>query len=111
MVNPAVIKAAAALLSNEKTRKGAGWIIVAILSPVILLIALLCSLGSGASSHNNAVVNLCFNGGMLPPDMYLRSMRICIRRAVRLSCRERGLQRKRCVCFAGIRIRDFLSRA
>ena len=81
MVNPAVIKAAAALLSNEKTRKGAGWIIVAILSPVILLIALLCSLGSGASSHNNAVVNLCFNGGMLPPDMppeyaaYIEEMR------------------------------------
>ena len=62
MVNPAVIKAAAAALSDEKTRKGIGWIIVAILSPVILLVALLCSLGSGASSHNNAVVNLCFNG-------------------------------------------------
>ena len=54
---------------DEKTRKGIGWIIVAILSPVILLVALLCSLGSGASSHNNAVVNLCFNGGTLPPDM------------------------------------------
>ena len=54
---------------------------MAILSPVILLIALLCSLGSGASSHNNAVVNLCFNGGMLPPDMppeyaaYIEEMR------------------------------------
>ena len=69
MVNPAVITAAAAALSDEKARKGTCWIIVAVLSPVILLVALLCSLGSAASSHNNAVVDLCFNGRTLPPDM------------------------------------------
>ena len=32
----AVAKAAAMLLTNEKTRKGLGWILVAIFSPVIL---------------------------------------------------------------------------
>ena len=42
MPNPAVIKAAVALLSDERTRKGIGWIIAAILSPAILLVALLC---------------------------------------------------------------------
>ncbi len=68
MPNPAVIKAAAALLSDERTRKGIGWIVVAILSPVIVLIALICSLGSGTSSHNASVVELCFSGGILPPD-------------------------------------------
>ena len=47
----AVAKAAAMLLTNEKTRKGLGWILVAIFSPVILLIALLCSLGSGGAEH------------------------------------------------------------
>ena len=67
MPNPAVIKAAAALLSDERTRKGIGWIIAAILSPLIVLLALLCSLSAG-SGHNASVVELCFNGGTLPPD-------------------------------------------
>ena len=42
-------KAAATALSNEKLRKGIGWGLVAILSPVILLIAALCSIGTGGS--------------------------------------------------------------
>ena len=58
----AVSKAAAMLLTNEKTRKGLGWILVAIFSPVILLIALLCSLGSGGAEHNNYSVETCFYG-------------------------------------------------
>ena len=45
-------KAAAALLSNEKTRKGMGWAVAAVLSPIILVLALLCVLGSGAVEHN-----------------------------------------------------------
>ena len=68
MPNPALIKAAAVVLSDERGRKSAGWIIVAILSPVIVLLALLCSLGSGASSHNASVAELCFNGGTLPAN-------------------------------------------
>ena len=68
MPNPALIKAAAVVLSDERTRKGVGWIIVAILSPIIVLLALICSLGSGASSHNASVAELCFNGGMLPAN-------------------------------------------
>ena len=43
----AIAKAAAMLLTNEKARKGVGWILVAVFSPVILLIALLCAIGSG----------------------------------------------------------------
>ena len=69
MPNPAVIKAAVALLSDERTRKGIGWIAAAILSPVILLVALLCSLASGSSAHNTAVIELCFNGGAIPENM------------------------------------------
>ena len=34
----AIAKAAIGVLSNEKTRKAAGWVLVAILSPIILLI-------------------------------------------------------------------------
>ena len=58
----AVAKAAAMLLTNEKARKGLGWILVAIFSPVIFLIALLCSLGSGGAEHNNYSVEACFYG-------------------------------------------------
>lgn len=67
MPNPAVIKAAATLLSDERARKGSGWIIAAVLAPLIVLLALLCSLSAG-SGHNASVVELCFNGGALPPD-------------------------------------------
>jgi len=64
--NPAIIRAAAAALSDERTRKGIGWIIAAVLSPVILLAALLCSIAAGTSSHNATAVELCFHGGALP---------------------------------------------
>ena len=40
-----------------------GWIIAAVLSPFILLIAVLCSLGSGSAAHNNFAVDACFYGG------------------------------------------------
>lgn len=55
-------KAAATVLSNEKLRKGVGWTLVAILSPVIVLIALLCSIGSGGADHNNQAVAASFYG-------------------------------------------------
>ena len=56
----AIIKAAAALLSSEKGRKAVGWVLVAILSPVILLIVILLSLGSGAAARSFSAVELCF---------------------------------------------------
>ena len=58
----AVAKAAAMLLSNEKTRKGLGWIVVAILSPIILIAVVLCSMGTGTADHNNHVVKASFYG-------------------------------------------------
>lgn len=58
----ALVKAAVALLTDPKARKALGWVLVAILSPVILLIALLCSLGSGAADHNNAMMDYAFYG-------------------------------------------------
>ena len=56
----AAAKAAATLLTNPKTRKAIGWILVAIFSPVILLIAFLCSFGSGSAESNNMAVKTCF---------------------------------------------------
>ncbi len=67
MVNPAwIIRAAAAVLSDEDTRKRLGWIVAAICSPLILTLALICSLLSGSAEHNNSAVLLCFNGGNIP---------------------------------------------
>lgn len=57
-----IAKTAAAALSNERLRKGTGWVLVAVLSPVILLIAVLCSIGTGGAEHNNYTVSACFYG-------------------------------------------------
>ena len=64
----AAVKAAIAALSDENTRKKLGWVLVTILSPVVLLVALLCSLASGGAEHNISVVELCFHVGALPAD-------------------------------------------
>ena len=78
MANPVLLaKAAATVLTDEKARKAVGWVLVAILSPIILLIAFLCALGSGTSSHNISAVELCFNGGSIP-DNVPAEYRICL---------------------------------
>ena len=70
MVDPVTLaRTAAAVLSNEKARKALGWVLVAILSPVIVLIALLCGLGSGMAQHNASTVSLCFSDAPLPVTM------------------------------------------
>ena len=58
----AIAKAAATVLSNEKLRKGVGWILVAVLSPLILIIAVICSLATGGADHNNQAVAATFYG-------------------------------------------------
>ena len=55
-------KVAATALSNEKLRKGIGWGLVAVLSPVILLISAMCSIGTGGADHNNQAVAAAFYG-------------------------------------------------
>ena len=78
MADPILLaKAAAAVLSDERTRKAAGCVLAAILSPLILLVAFFCALGSGTTDHNITAVELCFYGGTLPentPEEY----RVCI---------------------------------
>lgn len=61
-------KAGATLLTNEKARKSVGWVLATILSPAIVLLALICCLASGAAQHNAAAADLCFLGGALPED-------------------------------------------
>lgn len=50
------------MLSTEKGRKTVGWVIAAILSPLILLAAFLCSFGTAAEEHNNFAVSASFYG-------------------------------------------------
>ena len=85
MADPATItmaaKAAATALTDERVRKTIGWTIGLILSPVILIIVLVCSFLSGTSDHNNTAVGLCFDGGVIsgnvPEDYrgYIEDMR------------------------------------
>ncbi len=70
MASPALlVRVAAVALTDENTRKKMGWVIAAILSPIILIVAVLCSLGSGATEHNVSAVQVCFNGAPIPADV------------------------------------------
>ena len=60
---------AAVLLANDRTRRAIGWGVVAALSPVIVAVAVLCSIGSGGAAHNNAAVMACFYGAAYSPDV------------------------------------------
>lgn len=73
----AVAKVLAALVTDEKARKRLGWALVAILAPVIVTAALICSLAVGAAEHNASAVRLCFDGGALPAGLPLE-YRTCI---------------------------------
>lgn len=64
-VAAAAAKVAAVVLCNDKLRKTVGWIIAAILSPLILIIVLICALVSGTADHNIVAMDLCFNGGVI----------------------------------------------
>ena len=64
-----IAKAAAAALSSEKVRKGVGWILAAVLSPVILIVVLLCALGSGTAEHNNLSVQASFYGAAFSEEI------------------------------------------
>ena len=61
----AAIKAALLALTDEDGRKKLGWVLAAILSPVIVVVALVCMF-SAASQHNISTVELCFHGGTIP---------------------------------------------
>ena len=49
-MSPAFLaKAAASILTSEKSRKAVGWAAVAVLSPIILLLVFFCALLSGGA--------------------------------------------------------------
>ena len=54
--------------SGEDGRRTLGWIVAAALSPLILIVAFLCALGSGEADHNTNMVQACFYGVALSED-------------------------------------------
>ncbi|MDL2232066.1 M23 family metallopeptidase [Ruminococcaceae bacterium OttesenSCG-928-L11] len=86
MAGPAAVlaaKAALALATDKRTWKAVAIAVAAILMPVILVIACLLSMVNATANHNNAAVNLTFNGGIIPISMpaeyrqYITEMRSC----------------------------------
>lgn len=67
-MSAALTKLTAALFTNDKGRKALGWIVLAACSPFIIVILLLCALGSGTADYNAAALELCFYGGTPPDD-------------------------------------------
>ena len=69
----AAAKIAATVLTNDKLRKTAGWIIAAVLSPLIVLLVIVCSFMSGGADHNIEALELSYYGGMIAgsvPEAY-----------------------------------------
>jgi len=61
-MNTVLAKFALTVGSSDKGRKTIAWILAAVLSPLILITAVLCSLASGGAEHNNTTVKACFYG-------------------------------------------------
>lgn len=61
-MNTVIAKLALTVGSSDKGRRTIAWILAAVLSPLILITAVLCSLAGGSSEHNNATVKACFYG-------------------------------------------------
>ena len=61
MANPTLIKIAIGLLKDENVRKKVLLFIGIALSPLILIIVVIMSMGSGTASHNQRAIVLCFN--------------------------------------------------
>lgn len=85
MAGPATItlavRAAIAAATDKRMRQALGVIIAALLTPFILIVVVIVSLLSATADHNNAAIDLCFNGGAIssrvPADYaaYIRDMR------------------------------------
>jgi murein DD-endopeptidase MepM/ murein hydrolase activator NlpD len=84
MADPATItlavKAAVEAATDKRTWKVLGVLIAAILTPFILIVVMIVSLLSATADHNNAAIDLCFNGGAISSQMpedyaaYIRDM-------------------------------------
>ena len=67
-MSSALVKLAAVVLNTDGGRKTMGWVLVAVLAPLILILAAIASLASGEAQHNVNTVEVCFYGGEVSDD-------------------------------------------
>jgi murein DD-endopeptidase MepM/ murein hydrolase activator NlpD len=86
MAGPGAILAAKAVLTlatDKRTWKAVAVAVAAICMPLILVVVCILGMASATAHHNNAAVNLTFNGGNIPASMpgeyrtYITEMRSC----------------------------------
>lgn len=76
-------KAALALVTDKRTWKAVAVLIAAAVTPIIIVVVCLLGIANGAANHNNAALNLSFNGGVIPVSMpaeyhgYITEMQTC----------------------------------
>lgn len=63
-----VIKAAATIATDKRIQKIIGAVIAAVLSPIILVVAVICAILGGGGDHNKAAFSYTINGGAIPAD-------------------------------------------
>ena len=79
-------KAVLAAASDKRGRTAIATVVAAVLTPFILIVVMILCAMSGTAGHNNAAVDLAFNGGYLsaglPADyrMYIEKMRESFRK-------------------------------
>ena len=67
-MNAVLAKLGAAVLNTDGGRKTVGWMLVAVFSPLILIISAVTSLASGEAQHNTQTVEACFYGTEISDD-------------------------------------------
>lgn len=74
---------ALALGTDKRAWKAVAVVVAAFFTPLILVFVCLLGIANGTANHNNAAINLTFNGGTIPSSMpgeyhtYITEMRDC----------------------------------
>ena len=91
-MNTVLAKLALTIGGSDKGRRTIAWILAAVLSPLILITAVLCSLASGGAEQSLWKL-LCIGGAAVLCFCALCRMAACVRRMLR----ERAIRmRERC---------------
>lgn len=85
-MNAALVKGAAALLTDRDVRSSAGKLVLVIISPLLLIVMLFTSIGAGASEHNREVIDTLFEYRTVPASapaefrQYIEGMQMYFRK-------------------------------
>jgi uncharacterized integral membrane protein len=77
------VRVGAAAVSDKRVRTAFAVIVASMLMPILLIVIVIIGVANGAANHNNAALNLTFNGGVIPNSMpqeyrvYISEMQDC----------------------------------